>query len=274
MYGRCLGTTLPTAHILLAAFQLSWWPLDVTTGLQPRASAWNLEVFLGPRAVHHRSCASPCRNRRFSACGSSHPAADSASHQSPVGSSQLRKGSRMAAQTPTRKYVQSICCQWEIIRQSHPVNPIPSGLPRSKSSTWKSHLNWGPLTVWDRNAQCHDRGQRPDLFKYFKSCDQGSPALSHPYLGWDWEHTYLGPCKRTPKGLVGMKAHSQQLELVQLDVEGILNGRPKGRSVDHPVSKHRLTSIHDPSGSGQVCPKCWILNFPVQIKWKRWMKGP
>lgn len=70
-----------------------WWPLDVTTGLRPRAPPHETWKFsLGPGAVHHRSCASPCRNRRFSACGSSHPAADSASHQSPGGSSQLRKG--------------------------------------------------------------------------------------------------------------------------------------------------------------------------------------
>ena len=169
----------------------------------PPHETWKFS--LGPGAVHHRSCASPCRNRRFSACGSSHPAADSASHQSPGGSSQLRKGWILTDPHSPRlqlgKYVQSICCQWEIIHQSHPVNPIPVGCgpnPPPESPVW------GPLTVWDRNAQCHDRGQRPDLFKYFKSCDRWSPALSHPYLGWDWEHPYLGPCKRTPKGLVGM----------------------------------------------------------------------
>ena len=117
------------------------------------------------------------------------------------------RGQEWQPQTPTRE----ICAVNLLPVGDYSPKPSseshPSGLPRSKSSTWKSHLNWGPLTVWDRNAQCHDRGQRPDLFKYFKSCDQGSPALSHPYLGWDWEHTYLGPCKRTPKGLVGMKAH-------------------------------------------------------------------
>ena len=82
----------------------------------PPHETWKFS--LGPGAVHHRSCASPCRNRRFSACGSSHPAADSASHQSPGGSSQLRKGSRiLTAPDSLGKYVQ----------QSHPVNPIPAG---------------------------------------------------------------------------------------------------------------------------------------------------